>query len=481
MIYRYLIKFISPWLVSRPVHFWRKQYSCVLTHEWLVRTPAMGLMNLTRNLSPNPSPAERGAVCPTISPLSAGEGSGERFRPTLQVRYLTLPILLLFATPPIFSQNPLSLPQAIDLAMRQNQAVGIGNLEISGQRILQKTAREFPKTSIDAQFGRTQAYYRNDYTLSFMQSIPSFTLLKAQENLLKNAVDVSEKRLVFTKNEIIQQVKSLYYQALIQQEFVKILRQQDSLYTIASNAATIRYKTGETNLLEKMTTQTRQREIEQRIKNTEMDLRVILLHLKALTGSPEPVQIDSRTAFKNLFNNNNKALTDGNPLAGILQKELVISKLQTVVEQKKLNPDFRVGLINQSIEGNVNLNIIQAGISLPIFAQAQKARIQASMVNEKIAQSRLDYTITQLESELNSAKILLEKSQNSLIYYETTALPQADLILKTALKNYQLGEIEYVEFIQNISQAWAVKESYLFEIQNFNQYIINIESLLGYE
>jgi heavy metal efflux system protein len=400
-----------------------------------------------------------------------------------RVRVSTFQILLflLFTTTSVFSQNSLSLPQAIDLALRQNQAIGIGNLEISGQKILQKTAREFPKTSIDLQFGRTQAFYRNDYTTSFMQSIPSFTLLKAQENLLKNAVDVSEKRLVFTKNEIIHQVKSLYYQALIQKEFVKILRQQDSLYTIASNAATIRFKTGETNLLEKMTTQTRQREIEQRIKNTEMDLRVILLHLKTLTGSLDPVQIDFGMAFKHQFNNNNKTLTDGNPLAGILQKELVISKLQTIVEQKRLNPDFRVGLINQSIEGNINLNVIQAGISLPIFAQAQKARIQAATVNEKIAQSRLDYTISQLESQLNTAKILLEKSQNSLTYYETSALPQADLILKTALKNYQLGEIEYVEFIQNISQAWAVKESYLSEIQNFNQNIINIESLLGYE
>jgi hypothetical protein len=32
-----------------------------------------------RNLTPDPSPAERGAVCPRLAPLSAGEGSGVRF------------------------------------------------------------------------------------------------------------------------------------------------------------------------------------------------------------------------------------------------------------------------------------------------------------------------------------------------------------------------------------------------------------------
>jgi hypothetical protein len=32
-----------------------------------------------QNLTPDPSPAERGAVCPRLAPLSAGEGSGVRF------------------------------------------------------------------------------------------------------------------------------------------------------------------------------------------------------------------------------------------------------------------------------------------------------------------------------------------------------------------------------------------------------------------
>jgi cobalt-zinc-cadmium resistance protein CzcA len=69
----------------------------------------------------------------------------------------------------------------------------------------------------------------------------------------------------------------------------------------------------------------------------------------------------------------------------------------------------------------------------------------------------------------------------SLNYYEKSALPQADLILKTATKSYQAGEIEYIEFIQNITQGWQIKEMYLSELQIFNQQIINIETLIGHE
>ena len=66
-------------------------------------------------------------------------------------------------------------------------------------------------------------------------------------------------------------------------------------------------------------------------------------------------------------------------------------------------------------------------------------------------------------------------------YYEKSALPQADLIIKTATKSYQVGEIEYVEFAQNITQAWQIKEAYLYDLQGFNQIVINIETIIGNE
>jgi heavy metal efflux system protein len=68
-----------------------------------------------------------------------------------------------------------------------------------------------------------------------------------------------------------------------------------------------------------------------------------------------------------------------------------------------------------------------------------------------------------------------------LDYYEKFALPQSELIIRTATKSYQAGEIEYVEFAQNITQAWQIKESHLSELQTFNQIIINIETIIGNE
>jgi cobalt-zinc-cadmium resistance protein CzcA len=102
-------------------------------------------------------------------------------------------------------------------------------------------------------------------------------------------------------------------------------------------------------------------------------------------------------------------------------------------------------------------------------------------MNQQVAEATLRYEQQQLESQLKQLQIQYDKAQTSLAYYEKTALPQADLILYTASKSYQAGEIEYIEFVQNITQAWQIKEMYLSELQNVSQLIIDIETLIGNE
>jgi heavy metal efflux system protein len=165
----------------------------------------------------------------------------------------------------------------------------------------------------------------------------------------------------------------------------------------------------------------------------------------------------------------------------ILKQQNEVNILQTNVEKEKLKPDFRVGLINQSIDQNYNQNIVQVGVNVPLFTKAQQARIESSKIGQEIGKQQIQLAENQLESQLKTLKIQHDKIKNSIAYYEKSALPQVNLIISTATKTYQAGEIEYVEFVQNITQAWQIKEAYLSEIQALNQIIINIETIIGNE
>lgn len=415
-------------------------------------------------------------VLPAIYSLMA---SKVKIKPSIA----TLIVLLSFGivkTAPAQNTQVLTLDNCIEKAVQQNQSLQVGKLEISGNRALEKTAKDLPKTSFDTQFGRTQTYTNNDVTFSLGQSFAFPSLYKAQENLLKSHTASSEKRLNMTKNQVVAEVKSLYYQILLNTQLLRVVQQQDSLYQSAFKAASLRYQTGETNLLEKVSTETRLYEIQNRIQSILSDEKSLYQSLSFLLNIPDNFSIDTQTNMQKPLQLQITELSN-NPYLELLRQQIEVSQLQTKLEKERLKPDFKVGITNQSIERNYNQNFVQAGLNFPLFAKAQKARINAAGINEQIAKESLSLAEQQTAKQLQSLKIQLNKLQKSVQYYQSSAIPQANLMISTAHKSYQAGEIEYVEFVQSITQAWQIKEMYLNEVHNLNQVIINIETLVGHE
>jgi heavy metal efflux system protein len=414
--------------------------------------------NLTRSVGrPDPSPKERGAFISENSPLH-GRGAG--------------------ATDA--SGEALSLQSCLKKALENNPNLKISNLEITQNQALTKSARDLGKTTFDVQYGRTQVFTGNDITMSVGQNFALPSLYKAQENLLKGNVLTAEKRANLSKNQLIGEVKSVYFLLLNNGELIKLLTRQDSLYQAAFRAASVRYKVGETNLLEKISFEARLKEIQNRIQGLKSDEKALYQNLKFLINTSEDFLIEDELLFQKILIIN-KLNTLSNPFLSILKQQNEVNILQTNLEKERLKPDFRVGLINQSIEQNYNQNIVQVGVNVPIFTKAQQARIESSKIGQEIGKQQIQLAENQLESQLKTLKIQHDKVKNSIGYYEKSALPQANLIISTATKTYQSGEIEYVEFVQNITQAWQIKESYLSEIQTLNQIIINIETIIGNE
>lgn len=394
--------------------------------------------------------------------------------------FLLTGILLFLSNNQLFAQT-LSLQQSIEMAYKNNQFLKVSSLEIEGQQILVKTGRDLPRTNFDFQLGRIQAPNITDYTLGLTQQFSHPKLYQANIILQQSHVEASRRNMNIRKTEIAGLVKQAYYQLLYYNQLVQTLQQQDSLYRSALKAAETRYKTGESNLLEKVSAEVRLQEISNRLTIVDKDVEITYQQLRTLLNFQQDLKIDLQLSLKKDNKFINELSLTQNPTLSLLEQQIEIGRQQSNVERQKLKPDFRVGILNQSIEHRANQLAVIAGIGIPIFSQAQKARIEAAKVNEKITESNMRYVESQLSGQLNILKKDYEKHQNSLSYYEQFALPQANLILVNSTKSYRSGEIEYVEFIQNSQQAWQIKESYLTTILNYNQIIIQIETLLGIE
>ncbi len=377
--------------------------------------------------------------------------------------------------------NRLSLNQAIEVAVQKNGNLKTTQLEIGGQRALLPSAFDLPKTSLDAQLGQTQAR-PVDYTLTAVQGFSPFSVYRAQEKLINGQISLTEKRYGFERNELITNVKQQYYQVLYLHQLLSLLRSQDTLYLNALKASQVRYQTGETNRLEEVSASTRSQQHRHRLATTERDLQVAYRYLERLLFMKETLQIDTTTALtRSLAAILPDSLAEQNPLLNLLRQQGQTLRLQTDVARQQLKPDWRVGIANQSIEKRAGYTYIMAGVGIPLFTKAQKARIEASKINEQIAANQLQNTSFQLDNQLITLQLDLEKFNTSLRYYQQSALPQTDLLLRTTWRNFKEGEIDYVEFFQNVSQATQIREEYLRIQLEYSLRVIQVEQLLGVE
>jgi cobalt-zinc-cadmium resistance protein CzcA len=276
----------------------------------------------------------------------------------------------------------LSLQACLAQASTRNALLATGLADVKTAEAFIQSGKELPKGTVDAQYGKTQTYYSQDYTVMASQSIPWPTLLKAQVKSLTSAKVMSEKRLKITQNLVASSVQFYYYQILAQQKNLAFLASQDSLYTQMKRAATIKFQQGETNRLELMAAETRLREFQQKRLSLEADQKTAYQNLAYWINEPGEFEIEGK---ESLTMESGAAGLDmsKNPTIELLSEQVEHGKLLTAVERERLKPDVRIGVTTQSIENVGGQNFVQAGLAIPIFGKGQKAKIASAKLQEE--------------------------------------------------------------------------------------------------
>ncbi|RRB02766.1 CusA/CzcA family heavy metal efflux RND transporter [Larkinella rosea] len=421
-------------------------------------------------------------ILPVLYSLVADRKQHKANRPKKTGTPMVLPVLLILSLTGVAmaqpQPSPLTVDQAIGRALRNNGALQATALDIQIAGQLTKAAWDIPRTTVDYQRGQIQSY-PVDFSLSVVQSLAMPTVYNAQKRLGQAQVRVAEQQLAVSRVELVRQVRLAFYQLRIDYERVKLLRAQDTLYRRAARAAVVRYRTGETNRLEQVTSETRQRDIQNRLAMLQTEISIGRQQLAVLLQASEPVDIDTTGTLKAGIGN---APTDlnANPALAFQRQQVEQSRRQTELEKQRFWPDLRVGYLSQSIERKSGFGIYQVGVSLPLFLKPLRGRLEAARLQNQQAALQLSYQQHRLRGELAIREQQYRQSVNNLSYYETSALPQAQLILKTAEQSYLAGDIEYLEFVQSTTQAWQIREHYLNAVAQYNQSFIEQEALAGY-
>jgi heavy metal efflux system protein len=401
------------------------------------------------------------------------------------VAMLFLSLIGSFFITNVNAQTQITLDAAIDTALKNNLSLKNVQLRTTYQEKLIKTSNEIPATSVFAEAGQINSFY-TDTKFGISQTINFPTVYARQKALLKEEFLGSKIAVSVKESELKRDVSELYNTLSYLLEKKKLLIGIDSIYSEFLNKANLRFQKGESNVLEKATAENQQGQIAIQLKQLQQDIEIAQLQFQLALNTSTPF-IPSEENFKKRFSDITISDLEQSPRIQFLQQQKQIASANTQLQKTKLSPDLILGYNNTSIRGigaddkyyspSKRFHAVQVGVGIPLFNGAQKARINASKVNEAIADNSYLLGLQALQKAKETALIDYQKFLQTATWYEQVALKSAETISSTATKQFINGDINYLEWVMLTNQSVTIKSQYLDVIKSLNQAINQLNYL----
>ena len=381
----------------------------------------------------------------------------------------------------------ISEQQAIKLGLENNLQVQVATLKSQKSNLLTKSGWEIPKAELKGTFGQLNSV-DNDKNFEVSQRFNPFEI-GARKRVLRQNYQLEEINLAKAKQNIQFEIRQSWNNLLFYQTEAKILQEQNEIMLKFANAATIRYKAGETNALEKNIAVAKQLELEQQIKQNLAFATNEKSKLALLMQTDENFKT-AETALTALAYESSKSAITQNLQLQSAEAQINLATAHQKLEKAALFPEFSVGYFRQSFTGLEKGNVtgtfyrseldfsgFSVGIALPIFVGSMLAKLKAAKIqieieqkNSELIANKLETTFSQEEKQLKTAKSLMD-------YYSTIGLSNAKEINSNADISYKNGAISYLEYVSSIETAFKIYRNANESIYQYNQIIINLHYL----
>ncbi|MFZ1824577.1 MAG: TolC family protein [Chitinophagales bacterium] len=384
------------------------------------------------------------------------------------------------------AQQTISLQSAIDTALNNNLSVRNEKLYSEYQKKLKATAVDIPQTNLIGEFGQFNSAF-SDNKFGIAQSISFPTVYAKQKSLQNENYKTSVLHIALKEAELKKQVSEVFYQIIYMNEKQHILMKIDSVYAAFLEKANLRFAKGESNILEKTTAETQRGQIAIQVKQIQQDIEILQMQFQLLLNTTI-VYLPSANNTKMNFNAiADTSFINNHPSLQLLEQEKNVAMVNTQLQKSKLLPDLQLAYNNMSQQGmgaddmfypkSERFSSVQFGVGIPLFFGAQKANIDAAKSLELISENNFQLGQQTLLSEYESAFKKYEIQLATVKYFEETALRNADIISETATKQFENGDINYLEWTMLINNAISIQSNYIDSVNDLNQAIIHLNFL----
>lgn len=386
-------------------------------------------------------------------------------------------MVLLFLIPTCLSAQQLqavSLEQAIELAIQNHPRLKMATAAIGQAKAARGEIAELASTSFNYSWGQLNGENKKDKELTFEQSLGSLLTPFYKNALVNRQVKTNTYYRRMVEKEVTAEVKRAWVYYQYASNLCSMYSDQDKLAKELQRIGELRYEQGEITLLEKNMMTTLAADLHNRWFQAREEEKMASARFRWSCYSDIPiVPADSTLTLLNtgLSANSVTGLSIGalsEAHTGYFQSQANEAKAMLNVERSRFFPEISLGYTRQDILPMKNLNAWMVGVSFPLYFLPQRSKVRQAKFAATSAQILAEANIRELNNKVSELEASLLRYNESLRFYTTSALKEADQLIKAANLQLQHSETSVAEYIQSISTAREIRRGYIETVYQYN-------------
>ena len=364
------------------------------------------------------------------------------------------------------AQEKVTMDQAIELAKQNHPRLKIASAAIRQVKAGRGEGLELSSTEMNYSWGQLNGELRKDKQWEVTQGLGSLLTPFYKNALVNRQVEMGAFYRQVVEKEVVAEVKRAWAYYLYACNLRALYNDQNKLAEQLQRMGELRYHQGEITLLEKNMTTSMAADMKNRLFQAQEEEKLALSRLNWVCYADRPlVPVDTALVQ---FPVDYQAPSFSEVHMNYFQSQANEAKAQLNVERSRFFPELSFGYVRQDILPLKGLNSWMVGVSFPVYFLPRRSKIKQAKVAAVIARTEAETNTQNLYNKVSEAVASLRRQSESLRYYTTSALKEADELLKVANLQLQHSETNITEFIQAVNVARDIRRGYLETVYQYN-------------
>lgn len=360
----------------------------------------------------------------------------------------------------------INLEQAIEMAIKNNPRLRMAETDIKRVRATRGEVVELSSTEFSYSWGQLNGTERKDKEMAVTQPIGSLLAPFYKNALVNKQVSTGTYYKQMVEKEVKAEVKRAWTYYLYAWNLREMYKEQSSWADRVQKAGELRYQQGEISLLEKSMTATIAADMRNKLFQAEEELKLAASRLQWTCYTDYPVMPDETSIQLYPVSADTLALSSAH--LNYFQSQVGEKQAMLNIERSRFFPELSLGYVRQNILPEKGLDSWMVGVSFPVWFLPQRSKIRQAKFERNIAQTQADANVRELNNKVTELRASIRRYGESIRFYTTTALAEADNLIKTADLQFRESETDITEYVQSMNAAREIKKGYIEAVYQYN-------------